>query len=130
RERRRHAVQNADAVEDAAERSRVLFQPVGAVHVQTYVDAVGLQGVEDRSQHGDRFHRVVNDVERRDHVESPGELDGRIVNLVAYAVDYARLAGLSRRALHTRRGRWRPIAAPTRSIRMFPRACTMRTGRW
>ena len=32
------------------------------------------------------------DVERRDHIESAGEFDGRIVNLVAYAVGHTRLS--------------------------------------
>src|SRR5262249_35107482 len=58
--RRRHTVEDAEAVEQRPERAGVLLQPVGAVDVEAHVCPARLERPPDRAQQSDWIDGVVD----------------------------------------------------------------------
>src|SRR5438045_8252861 len=67
-ERGGQAVEEADPVEERAERAGVLLQLIRAVDLDAEVAAVGLERLADRARHGRWVRRVVDHVEGGDEV--------------------------------------------------------------
>src|SRR5262245_26653680 len=70
RKRARHAIQEAEAVQDLRDRSLVVMRVVRAVDLKQQVGAAGLQAVADRLHQRQRVDGVMYDVERGDDVKA------------------------------------------------------------
>jgi hypothetical protein len=72
RERRRHAVHHAEAVQDRREGAAVVGVFVGAVDLEHQIGPVIGERTADARNERPGVDGIVDDVERRDHVPAPG----------------------------------------------------------
>src|SRR5712691_3204291 len=103
RQRGRHAVEDATAVEKSTDQPDVLLQLVGAVDFQAHIAPARSQCISDHPEQPEWIDRIMHDVKGGDHIVLLRQSFGHVLVLEAYPICHARRLGVGLCLLNGRR---------------------------